>query len=170
MMSEMKKIQEKLGIQLSVDVYVSLLDLAPNSKQEHRKSILDFLCLLMTRDKLSPDEKDYEDYHHYLTVTRKKSLTLADNAISYVKRFYDWLSENPNCHDVEKVKTLPKQRPRRKRSRRVSTLLSSCLYENLQLLAEHDNTDIPTILNTIVARYIAHRKGDINCEKSIQES
>ena len=84
--------------------------------------------------------------------------------------FFSWLAENPKCTSLETLNIPLKQRPRRKRERRVSTSLSSYLYEQLELLANHDGIDIPTMLNVIVSKYVAHRKDDINREKNIQES
>ena len=160
-MTENQKLNQKLKLFLSLEVYLSLLDLAPKSKQEHRKAILDFLCLLFSRDKNSPVEKDYDDYGYYLQILRKKSITTKESAISYAKRFFSWLSENSECINIETLNTLPEQRPRRKRTRRVNTLLSPYLYENLELLANEEGTDIPTKLNAIVAQYIARRKSNV---------
>ena len=160
-MTENEKLTQKLKNFLSLEVYLSLLDLTPKSKQEHRKAILNFLCLLFSRDRNTPVEKDYEDYDYYLRILRKKSITTTESAISYAQRFFFWLSENPECISIETLNTLPVQRPRRKRTRRVSTLLSPYLYEQLKILADNEGIDIPTMLNAIVAQYVAHRKDSI---------
>ena len=153
-----ENLNRKIELFLSVEVYLSLLDVVPEYRLQHRKAILDFLCLLFSRDKNSPTPKDYEDYSYYLQVLRKKDSEYVRYAISYVERFYSWLAENPKCISLETLTTPPKQRPRRKRSRRVDTLLSADLYEGLSLLAKDNNVDIPTMLNVIVSKYVAHQK------------
>ena len=153
-----ENLNRKIELFLSVEVYLSLLDVAPSYRLQHRKAILNFLCLLFTRDKNSPTEKDYEDYDYYLRFHRKKDISIAESEISYVRRFYSWLSENPNCTSLETLTTPPKQRPRRKRTRRISTLLSGSQYEELRLLADERCIDVSTVLNEIVSKYLAHQK------------
>ena len=92
---------------------------------------------------------------------KKKSITLIQPIIHCIERFFSWSAENPECTSLETVNTKPEQRQRLKHTHKVSVLLSPYLYDSLETLANHDYTDIPTMLNALVSRYVAHRKSDI---------
>lgn len=145
-----------------LEVYLSLLDVMPATKSVHRKAISEFLPLLLERGRNIPLDDDYYDYRYYLHFQKKKSLSVTQLNIRCIERFFSWLAENPECTSIETVNTKPEQRPRLKRTRKVSVLLSPYLYDSLVLLADNDCTDIPTMLNALVSRYVAHRKNDID--------
>lgn len=150
-----------------LEVYLSLLDVMPATKSVHRKAISEFLPLLLERGRNIPLDDDYDDYRYYLLFQKKKSITLIQPIIRYIERFFSWVAENPECTSLETVNTKPEQRPRLKRTRKVSVLLSPYLYDSLMLLADNDCTDIPTMLNALVSRYVAHRKNDIDRVKGM---
>lgn len=160
-MTESEKLNAKL------DVYLSLLDVMPATKSVHRKAISEFLPLLLERGRNIPLDDDYYDYRYYLHFQKKKSLSVTQLNIRCIERFFSWLAENPECTSIETVNTKPEQRPRLKRTRKVSVLLSPYLYDSLVLLADNDCTDIPTMLNALVSRYVAHRKNDIDRVKGM---
>lgn len=155
-------------LQSQLEVYLSLLDITPATQRIHRKAISGFFPLLFARGRKIPCEDDYDDYRCYLHFQKKKSLSFTDYAVSCVQRFFTWSAENPKCTSIETLNTPPKQRPRTKRTRRVSTLLSPYLYESLEILANYDCTDIPTMLNTVVSKYVAQRKNDIDRVKDYE--
>lgn len=150
-----------------LEVYLSLLDVMPATKSVHRKAISEFLPLLLERGRNIPLDDDYYDYRYYLHFQKKKSLSVTQLNIRCIERFFSWLAENPECTSIETVNTKPEQRPRLKRTRKVSVLLSPYLYDSLVLLADNDCTDIPTMLNALVSRYVAHRKNDIDRVKGM---
>lgn len=150
-----------------LEVYLSLLDVMPATKSVHRKAISEFLPLLLERGRNIPLDDDYYDYRYYLHFQKKKSLSVTQLNIRCIERFFSWLAENPECTSIETVNTKPEQRPRLKRTRKVSLLLSPYLYDSLVLLADNDCTDIPTMLNALVSRYVAHRKNDIDRVKGM---
>lgn len=158
---------ESENLNAKLDVYLSLLNVTPATKNIYKKAISGFFPLLLANGRNIPLDDDYDDYGYYLLIQQKKSVSLTRDAIRHVQRFFSWLAENPNCTSIETVNTLPEQRPRTKRARRVSTMLSAYLYESLEILANHDCTDIPTILNSLVSRYVAHRKNDIDRVKGM---
>lgn len=160
-MTEYKTLNAKL------EVYLSLLDVMPATKSVHRKAISEFLPLLLERGRNIPLDDDYYDYRYYLHFQKKKSLSVTQLNIRCIERFFSWLAENPECTSIETVNTKPEQRPRLKRTRKVSVLLSPYLYDSLVLLADNDCTDIPTMLNALVSRYVAHRKNDIDRVKGM---
>lgn len=153
-----------------LEVYLSLLDVMPATKSVHRKAISEFLPLLLERGRNIPLDDDYYDYRYYLHFQKKKSLSVTQLNIRCIERFFSWLAENPECTSIETVNTKPEQRPRLKRTRKVSVLLSPYLYDSLVLLADNDCTDIPTMLNALVSRYVAHRKNDIDRVKGMAEA
>lgn len=150
-----------------LEVYLSLLDVMPATKSVHRKAISEFLPLLLERGRNIPLDDDYYDYRYYLHFQKKKSLSVTQLNIRCIERFFSWLAENPECTSTETVNTKPEQRPRLKRTRKVSVLLSPYLYDSLVLLTDNDCTDIPTMLNALVSRYVAHRKNDIDRVKGM---
>lgn len=151
----------------ALDVYLSLLNITPNTKRIHKEAISNFFCLLSLCGRNTPMKDDYDDFRYYLLFEQKRSISAVNNAISCVQRFFSWLAENPECVSTETVKTLPEQK-HRKRGRRVTTYLNATQYEHLKSLAELDATEIPTILNMLVMKYVAYRKADIERVKGIE--
>ena len=149
------------------EVYLSLRRLSHETKRIYRQAFLDFFALLLERGRNTPIEDDYDDFRYYLRFDLKKEISTAEYAISCVKRFFAWSAENPECTSLDTVKTFPQQAPCKKRSRKVSTMLSAYLYEAIELLADYDGIDIPTMLNALVSKYVAHRKNDIDRVKGM---
>ena len=150
-----------------LEVYLSLLDVMPATKSVHRKAISEFLPLLLERGRNIPLNDDYYDYRYYLHFQKKKSLSVTQLNIRCIERFFSWLAENPECTSIETVKIPPEQPPRKKRARKVTIMLSAYLYEAVELLADYDGIEIPTMLNALVSRYVAHRKNDIDRVKGM---
>ena len=97
-MTESENLKQKLNVCLSLEVYLFLLELAPSSKLEHRKAILNFLCLLFARDRQAPIEKDYDDYRYYLQILRKQDISRVERALSYAQRFFFLVSGKSQMH------------------------------------------------------------------------
>ena len=149
-----------------LEFYLSLLDITPATKRIHRKAILGFLALLRERCRNAPIEDDYDDYRYQLQIERKKSISSVEYALSSVRRFFSWVKANPECSSIETMNTPPVQSPSKRRTRRVSTLLSAKVYENLALLSKHDGIEISAMLNTLITKYVAYRvKGRGNVER-----
>lgn len=148
-----------------LEVYLSLKRVSYTTQKIYRKVLLDFFALLVQQGRNTPIDDDYNDFRDYLYFDLKKSISATEYSLSCVKRFFAWSALNPECMSVDTVKVKPQEYPLRKRRRKVSTMLSPYLYEALEILADYDYTDIPTILNALVEKYVARRKRDINYVK-----
>lgn len=55
-----------------LDVYLSLLDVMPATKNVHRKAILGFFPLLLANGRNIPLDDDYDDYRYFLLIQKKR--------------------------------------------------------------------------------------------------